>query len=114
MPGPPHFQIPLAGSGDQDGDGVPNILEFLGDFNPADPADGSLLRPIISPSGATWRLQFPVIPNRRYQVESSTNLATWGNSGASFTVPAANAAYLWTAPTPAGAQRFYRVRISLP
>ena len=100
--------------GDKDGDGIPNILEFLGDFNPADPNDGTLLRPILSPVGATWRLQFPVIPSRRYQVESSTDLVTWGNSGSSFTVPAANATYLWTAPSPAGAQRFYRVRISLP
>ena len=65
---------PEGAYGDQDGDGIPNILEFLADFNPADPNDGSLLRPIISPSGQTWRLQFPVILNRRYQIETSANL----------------------------------------
>ena len=101
-------------TGDQDGDGTPNILEFLGDFNPADPADGTLLRPIISPFGATWRLQFPVIPNRRYQIETSPNLTTWGNTGASFTVPTANPIHLWTDPAPTAAPRYYRVRISLP
>ena len=100
--------------GDKDGDGIPNILEFLGDFNPADPNDGTLLRPIISPNGATWRLQFPVIPNRRYQIETSANLTTWGNTGASFTVPTANPMYLWPDPAPTSAPRFYRVRISLP
>ena len=100
--------------GDKDGDGIPNILEFLADFNPADPNDGSLLQPIISPSGATWRLQFPVIPNRRYQIETSANLTTWGNTGASFTVTTANPTYLWLDPAPTAGPRFYRVRISLP
>ena len=99
--------------GDKDGDGIPNILEFLADFNPADPNDGSLLQPIISPSGATWRLQFPVIPNRRYQIETSANLTTWGNTGASFMSPA-NPAYFWYDPAPTAAPRYYRVRISLP
>jgi glycosidase len=100
--------------GDKDGDGIPNILEFLADFNPNDPSDGTLLQPIISRNGATWRLQFPVIPNRRYQIESSANLSTWGDAGASFTVPTANPVYLWNDPSPTGAPRFYRVRISLP
>ncbi len=100
--------------GDKDGDGIPNILEFLGDFDPADPNDGTLLRPILSPNGATWRLQFPVIPNRRYQIETSANLATWGNTGANFTVTTANPTYLWFDPAPTPAPRYYRVRLSLP
>ena len=100
--------------GDKDGDGIPNILEFLADFDPADPNDGTLLRPILSPQGATWRLQFPVIPNRRYQIETSGNLATWANTGASFTVTTANPTYLWLDPTPTAGPRYYRVRISLP
>ena len=100
--------------GDKDGDGIPNILEFLADFDPADPNDGTLLRPILSPQGATWRLQFPVIPNRRYQIETSANLTTWGNTGASFTVTTANPTYLWLDPTPTAGPRYYRVRISLP
>ncbi len=99
---------------DKDGDGVSAILEFLADFNPANPNDGQLLTPIISPVGATKRLQFPVIPNRRYQVETTTDFANWVNAGASFTVSSANPAYLWTDPSTATPNRFYRVRISLP
>jgi len=100
--------------GDKDGDGISSILEFLADFNPADPNDGSLLRPVISSIGGTTRLQFPVIPNRRYQVEVSSDFVTWVNAGSSFTVPTANPTYQWNDPLPALPQRFYRVRISLP
>ena len=100
--------------GDDDGDDLPAILEFLGDYDPADPNDGHLLIPKISRSGATWRLDFPVIPNRRYQVEKSTNFASWSNAGASFTVTTANLAYQWLDPAPSGAQKLYRLRISLP
>ena len=100
--------------GNPSGDGIPNILKFLGDFNPHDPNDGSVLQPILSPNGATWRLQFPVILNRRYQIETSANLGTWGNTGTSFTVTTANPTYFWFDPTPTAAPRYYRVRISLP
>ncbi len=99
---------------DKDGDGIPAILEFLADFNPGDANDGTLLTPVISPSAGTWRLQFPVIPNRIYQVESSADLVTWSNAGASFTMPAANPMYQWLDPAPTFTRRIYRVRISLP
>ncbi len=101
--------------GDPDGDGVSNKLEFLADLNPNDPAEGIVaVTPLISKNGPTWQLQLRTIPNRRYQIEKSADLATWSNAGASFTVPAANAAYPWTDPAPDPAKRFYRARISLP
>ena len=99
---------------DRDGDGVPAILEFLADFNPADPNDGALIRPIVSIVGGSRRLQFPVIPNRVYQVEATTNFVAWSSAGNSFTVTTANPAYLWIDPLGATPQRLYRVRISLP
>ncbi len=99
---------------DADGDGLSAILEFLADFNPLDSADGHLLTPVISPLGNSWRLQFPVIPNRVYQVEVSDGLDAWNELGASFTVPAANPMHLWTDPAPVTGKRFYRVRIDLP
>jgi glycosidase len=99
---------------DADGDGLSAILEFLADFNPLDSADGHLLTPVISPSGNTWRLQFPVIPNRVYQVEESDGLDDWQELGASFSVPSANPMHLWTDPAPVTGKRFYRVRIDLP
>jgi glycosidase len=99
---------------DADGDGLSAILEFLADFNPLDSADGHLLTPVISPLGNSWRLQFPVIPNRVYQVEVSDGLDAWDELGASFTVPSANPMHLWTDPAPVAGKRFYRVRIDLP
>jgi hypothetical protein len=99
---------------DLDGDGLSAILEFLADFNPNDPTDGHLLTPVIAPLGNTWRLQFPVIPNRVYQVEASDGLAGWEDLGESLTVPAANPLHLWTDPAPVAGKRFYRVRIELP
>jgi hypothetical protein len=99
---------------DSDGDGLSAILEFLADFNPLDSADGHLLTPVISPLGNSWRLQFPVIPNRVYQVEVSDGLDAWNELGASFTVPSANPMHLWTDPAPVTGKRFYRVRIDLP
>jgi glycosidase len=102
-------------NGDIDGDGVRNLLEFLADFNPRDATDGAgTLVPIIAPSGNSWRLQFRVIPNRRYQVQTSPDLTTWSNAGASFTVTTANPAYQWTDPAPVPGKRFYRVEVSLP
>ena len=102
-------------AGDRDGDGVSNKLEFLADLNPNDATEGLVaVTPLISKSGATWRLQLRTIPNRVYQIEKSADLAAWTNAGASFTVPAANAAYPWTDPSPDPAKRFYRARISLP
>jgi glycosidase len=99
---------------DLDGDGLSAILEFLADFNPLDSADGHRLTPVIAPAGNSWRLQFPVIPNRRYQVEVSDGLGAWENLGASFTVAAADLLYLWPDPAPVAGRRFYRVSIDLP
>ena len=101
-------------TGDRDGDGVSNMLEFLAGLNPNSAAEGIVaVTPLIARNGGTWRLQLRTIPNRRYQIEKSADLGTWSPTGASFTVPSANAAYLWTDPAPDPAKRFYRARISL-
>lgn len=101
-------------AGDRDRDGASNLLEFLGGLNPGDPNDGSSLTPLLTATANSWRLQFPVIANRRYQIQTSPDLATWSDAGASFTVPAPNPAFQWTDPSAVQTQRFYRVRISLP
>jgi glycosidase len=101
--------------GDKDHDGLTNAIEFLADLNPEDPNDGpNAITPKVSRIGTTAMLTFPVIPNRRYQVQTSSDLATWSNAGASFTVPSANAAYQWTDPSPISGGRFYRLQLSLP
>lgn len=100
--------------GDKDFDGLSNGLEFLADLNPGDPSDGpAAITPKVTKSGATWKLTFPVIPNRVYQVEATSDFSIWSNAGASFTVPSANPAYEWTDPLPPTSQRIYRLRLSL-
>lgn len=99
---------------DKDGDGVGALAEFLADFDPNDPSDGSKLTSLLSPSGATWKLQFPTIPNRVYQVEQSSNLAIWTALGPSFSVTTPNPAYQWLDPAPVNGKRSYRVRLRLP
>jgi hypothetical protein len=101
--------------GDKDSDGISNGLEFLADLNPGDPNEGArAITPIVSRNGTTTLLTFPVIPNRRYQVQGSVDLADWGNIGSSFTVPAANPAYQWIDPLPVAPLRIFRIRLSLP
>lgn len=102
-----------AGS-DKDHDGLGALLEFLADSNPSDPSDGQLLTPDITPSGNTWRLQFPVIPNRRYQIETCGEFSDLQATGTHFTVQTADAGFQWIDPAPTTASRFYRVSISLP
>jgi hypothetical protein len=100
--------------GDKDRDGLSNALEFLADLNPGDPNDGPrMITPMVSRNGTMAVLTFPVIPNRRYQVQSSSDLVTWTNAGASFTVPSANPAYQWSDPSPITGQRFYRIELRL-
>ena len=102
-------------AGDKDHDGLSNALEFLADLNPGDPNDGrNAITPMVSRNGSTTVLTFPVIANRRYQIQTSPDLTTWADTGASFTVPGVNPAYQWTDPSPVAGQRFYRVEISLP
>ncbi|MGH8046964.1 MAG: hypothetical protein ACREKL_06935, partial [Chthoniobacterales bacterium] len=103
------------GAGDKDSDGASNVLEFLAGTNPSDPnAGAAAITPRIDRVGGFTRLQFPAMPNRHYQIQTSTDLATWTNLGASFTVATANPAYLWTEPSATSTSHFYRVTISVP
>ena len=102
-------------AGDKDNDQLTNGVEFLFDLNALDPADGTTpLTPIVSRSGNTYRLEFRVIPNRRFQVQRSGNLSTWEDVGASISVTSANLNYGWLDPAPSPVPRFYRVKVSLP
>ncbi len=100
------------GADDRDFDGISNVLEFLAGTDP------SALTPPITPRivriGGVTQLRFPVIPNRHYQVEFSTDLVTWMPASTSFTVPTADTDYLWTEPTAIGTPRLYRVAIVVP
>jgi len=67
--------------GDPDGDGIDNLAEWLTGLDPmlADASDFPKLA--ISKITNGVRLTFPTLPDRLYQLQSSTTLSGWSNSG---------------------------------
>jgi hypothetical protein len=65
---------------DSDGDGENNLQEFLSGTSPTNAA--SVLRVQIAGTPQGMYLSWPTQPGRTYQVQVTTNLATWVNFGA--------------------------------
>lgn len=74
-----------AADADPDGDGAANWAEFVAGTSPLQAA--ALLTPAISADGSVATLSFDIPENRSFQIETSTDLATWipwpvpGNDG---------------------------------
>ncbi len=64
---------------DSDGDGASNWQEFLAGTNPIDPHSVLLARFVHSLQGR--RLEWNTVPGFIYQVQATTNFATWDNYG---------------------------------
>lgn len=62
--------------GDDDGDGISNLKEYLSGTLPFDASDGFRLT-MIGPSGGAARLEFLAIRGRTYSLQSSTDLQHW-------------------------------------
>lgn len=104
-----------AATADADGTGQNNAFKYVAGLNPTNPAEIFTLR--IGVSNSVASLSFgPVMSNRLYSLQASTNLPggswdeLWSLSAAltnrgQVTLPDA---------APDGAARFYRVRIALP
>jgi hypothetical protein len=93
-----NFHPSLAGGpgGDDDRDGIANVLEFAFGLNPLRPdSSATLPQPIFGPSAATVSLTpLPTQPELIHTVEWSRNLASWQPANGSsagdqvqFTVP---------------------------
>lgn len=94
-------------SGDYDGDGASNLLEFLGGTDAL--STGSFHR--ISAIGPE-ELRFAVLTNRAYTVEGTTHLhgaTAWAAEGPPFAAASNDAAHAW--PIAAADARLYRVAI---
>jgi hypothetical protein len=77
-------------AGDDDRDGLSNVIEFMFDLNPH--ASSKLPEPVPAAQGLTWTLPkrpAALADGLVYQVETSTNLQTWvaaGTNGSGSTV----------------------------
>ncbi len=106
-PGSPQGQP----SGDFEGDGTANEVEFaLG----LDPTDGTSRFGIVvtgsAASGLT--LTWPSAEGVSFQVRSSTDLSDWSTLEATVVGQPAQATATWTAPAATGGAKFYRVEFT--
>ncbi len=109
-------------AGDDDGDGVSNLDEYILGMNPQTNDSAAFPRPTVSsPNPSSFNLTFPTLAGRTYQIWYSDNLTDWYKAGGTFTVPADNSNYQWTddgtQTTPAPAtqtKRFYYIEITRP
>jgi Tol biopolymer transport system component len=100
------------GSGDFDGDGVSDLMEFLAGTNPADP-DSLFHVELIAPGTAEHGpiLSWPAVLNKDYQVQfkNALNDAAWQDSNAGFVLVGSRA--FASDPNPGTGQRFYRIAL---
>jgi hypothetical protein len=68
--------------GDPDGDGISNIIEWLVGLNPNLIDNSAYPKLAIASVEGGFRLSFPTLPDRRYQVQASTTLGGWESFGA--------------------------------
>lgn len=96
---------------DDDSDGATNLDEYLADTDPADP--GSTFRiTSYELSGATHTLTFTSRPEKRYEIESTGDLATGPWTIVEADLPGTGSPITRPLPSaPSGQRAFYRVRV---
>ena len=100
-------------NGDPDHDGLTNIIEWLVGLNPQLVDNSFYPKLSISKINVGYRLEFPTIPNRGYQLQSSTGLTNWQPLGAPFITTGANSPGTFRYDdTDALPKRFYRMVVT--
>jgi hypothetical protein len=105
-------------TGDDDRDGISNVIEFMLNLNPKAPS--TLPPPTASASGLTWTLTKrpeALADGLVYQVESGSNLQTWlaaGSTGSGSTVVQDTATILTVRLNAGAARGFLRLKITIP
>jgi len=94
---------------DTDGDGMTDYAEFIAGTNPADAASRFYFTGETIQRNGLVQLQWTVVPNRLYQVYSSSNLSNWVTN-TDWMQAATNPVMSYTATNTGGA-RFYRVQV---
>jgi hypothetical protein len=77
------FNVANAGD-DPDADGESNRDEFLAGTDPRSPASHFRIRQIAPAFAGSYSLTLDSVPGKRYQLQLSTDLITWANSGNPF------------------------------
>jgi hypothetical protein len=101
------------GTGDFDGDGVSDLLEFLTGTDPTDPASYFHLDVVaLGTSGQGPTLSFPAVSSKNYHLQFKNALSDpdWQDSSATIAL-LGNTGYC-SDPTPLSNQRFYRMVLS--
>jgi len=99
-------------TGDPDGDGIDNLTEWLTGLNPQVADRNAFPKLALTKIGGGYRLSFPTLPDRIYQLQVSEGLGSWGNSGAPLNTSAATAAGMFQFDDTSGlTKRFYRMVI---
>ena len=109
------------GSGDPDGDGINNLLEYRLGSNPNSASSNGLPALNFNPADGNgmstngFKISFPTATNLTYQVVASTNLSTnsWGNVGSSVAGDGTTKSVTDTSATNS-VRKFYRINISVP
>ena len=101
--------------GDDDHDGIKNVIEFMLSLNPNAPS--TIPSPVVGPTGMTWTFNknpFATADGLVYQVQSGpsfTSLIAAGLAGSGSTVVTDNASTLVVRLNSGGVKRFMRFRV---
>lgn len=105
-------------AGDDDHDGVANVIEFMLGLNPK--VSSTLPAAVAGTNGLTWTLtkQAPALADGLiYQVKSSSNLVSWlnaGSAGSGSTVLQDSSSSLVVRLNPGAPARFMRLEVAIP
>ncbi|MBC8127012.1 MAG: hypothetical protein H8M99_07700 [Gloeobacteraceae cyanobacterium ES-bin-144] len=101
--------------GDPDHDGYSNIVEWLVGMNPIVVDNSAYPKLSIATIAGGYRLTFPTLPNRKYQLQASTALQGWLPLGEPLiTAPNAPPGTFQLDDTDGLSKRFYRMFITTP
>lgn len=96
---------------DNDRDGMSNRAEFLAGTDPNSPASVLALREVTPQPDGTLQLQIQSAPGRLYQLQRSTTLGGWTNTGSPFNSAAAGTTTLRLTPAVTPGAGFYRIAL---
>ncbi len=100
-------------SGDPDHDGLSNYIEWLVGLNPHLVDNSAFPKLSIEKISSGFRLTFPTLPNRQYQLQTSTTLGDWHTFGSPLiTAATAQPATFQMDDTTVQPKRFYRMLIT--